>query len=137
MTGYDGSVTIESGSCIEPASCGDLGRTGGPGKLTRLVFYLTLSTITNLYIIHSCNVHSAATVGKRSCVRIGSCYRAGKHRLYSYIRVYFLTSSISNHQSCLTYLTGYGSDSDVTIESESCIEDESCYGLGAGGSGKL
>ena len=44
LTGYDGSVTIESGSCIEPASCEDLGRTGGPGKLTRLVFYLTLST---------------------------------------------------------------------------------------------
>ena len=49
--------------------------------------------VTNLYIIHSCNVRSAATVGKRSCVGERSCNGAGEHRPYSYIRMYFLTST--------------------------------------------
>ena len=61
-------------------------------------------------------MYAIATVGERSCVGVQSCYEAGEHRPYSYIRMYFLT--VTNPQSWFNYLTGYDSGS-ATIDNDS------------------
>ena len=58
---------------------------------------------------------SLNSIGDYSCLDAGNfdSRQTGKHRPYSYIRVYFLTST--NCQSCLFYLTGAYNDGSATI----------------------
>ena len=82
LTGYDGGLA-----------------TIGEGSWYVYRWWFVYFLIFNLLIELSSHLRLSFSLSSNSD-GVKSCYHAGEHRLYSYIRLYFLTST--NPQSCLT-----------------------------------